>query len=150
MKWLLEEWFSHFENIGDPSRRKLMCLALTKLLSTSQPFILSSLQSLMTLWTDMVTEIREEGGAWDSDTLVYESVDQLRNTDPEVIEAPEDERRRELSFADPVHSVRVAQWIKHYLEVAIQAAGGQEAFQSEWLVNVDKDVIAAFGELGIM
>jgi len=49
-----------------------------------------------------------------------------------------------------VHNVRVAQWIKHYLEVAIQAAGGQEAFQGEWLVNVDKDVIAAFGELEIM
>ncbi|KAI4741442.1 ARM repeat-containing protein [Aureobasidium sp. EXF-12298] len=150
MKWLLEEWFSHFENIGDPSRRKLMCLALTKLLSTSQPFILSSLQSLMTLWTDMINEIREEGGAVDSDTLVYDNIDQLRNTDPEVIEAPEDERRRALTFADPVHNVRTSQWIKHYLQIAIQAAGGQEAFQNEWLVNVDKDVIAAFGELGIM
>ncbi|KAG9742022.1 ARM repeat-containing protein, partial [Aureobasidium melanogenum] len=150
MKWLLEEWFSHFENIGDPSRRKLMCLALTKLLSTSQPFILGSLQSLMTLWTDMVTEIREEGGAVDSDTLVYDNPDQLRTTEAGVIEAPEDERRRALTFADPVHNVRTTQWIKHYLQLAIQAAGGQEAFQNEWLVNVDKDVIAAFGALGIM
>ncbi|KAG9590968.1 ARM repeat-containing protein, partial [Aureobasidium melanogenum] len=150
MKWLLEEWFSHFENIGDPSRRKLMCLALTKLLSTSQPFILGSLQSLMTLWTDMVTEIREDGGAVDSDTLVYDNPDQLRTTEAGVIEAPEDERRRALTFADPVHNVRTTQWIKHYLQLAIQAAGGQEAFQNEWLVNVDKDVIAAFGALGIM
>jgi hypothetical protein len=49
-----------------------------------------------------------------------------------------------------VHNVRTAQWIKHYLEVAVQSVGGQEAFQREWLVNVDKDVVAAFGELGIM
>ncbi|KAI5204179.1 ARM repeat-containing protein [Aureobasidium subglaciale] len=150
MKWLLEEWFSHFENIGDPSRRKLMCLALTKLLSTSQPFILGSLQSLMTLWTDMVIEIREEDGPIDSDTLVYNSIDELRNTDPDVLEAPEDERRRALTFADPVHNVRTTQWIKHYLQIAIEAAGGYDTFQSEWLVNVDKDVIAAFGKLGIM
>ncbi|THZ88330.1 ARM repeat-containing protein [Aureobasidium pullulans] len=150
MKWLLEEWFSHFESIGDPSRRKLMCLAITKLLSTSQPFILGSLQSLMTMWTDMVNEIREEDGPVDSDTLVYENMDQLRNTDSDVPEAPEDERRRALTFADPVHNVRTTQWIKHYLQTAIQAAGGQEAFQNEWLINVDKDVIAAFGTLGIM
>lgn len=62
MKWLLEEWFSHFENIGDPSRRKLMCLALTKLLETNQAFILLNLQSLMTVWTDVITELREVGG----------------------------------------------------------------------------------------
>jgi hypothetical protein len=49
-----------------------------------------------------------------------------------------------------VHNVRTTQWIKHYLQTAIQAAGGQEAFQNEWLINVDKDVIAAFGTLGIM
>lgn len=150
MKWLLEEWFSHFENIGDPSRRKLMCLALTKLLSTSQPFILGSLQSLMTLWTDMVNELREEGDAPNADSLVYGSADEFRTTDPSVPEAPEDERRRALTFADPVHTVRTPQWIAHYLQMAIQAAGGQEAFQSEWLVNVDKDVIAAFGKLGIL
>ena len=149
MKWLLEEWFSHFENIGDPSRRKLSCLALTKLLSTSQPFILSSLQSLMNMWTSMITEIREEGDPTDTDSLVYEDPEQMKSfvTGPE---APEDERRRALSFADPVHSVRTTQWVRHYLGEAIQAAGGQETFQGEWLVNVDKDVIAAFGKLGVL
>jgi hypothetical protein len=49
-----------------------------------------------------------------------------------------------------VHKVKTAQWIKHYLEGVVQSVGGQERFQGEWLVNVDKDVVAAFGELGIM
>jgi hypothetical protein len=159
MKWLLEEWFSHFENIGDPCRRKLSCLALTRLLSTNQPFILASLQSLMTLWTDLIIELREEGVATaaaaateNTDTLVYDTMEQLNNTShADIAEAPEDQRRRELTFADPVHNVRAAQWIAHYLKMAMEAAvGGQEGFQSEWLVNVDKDVVAAFGALGIM
>lgn len=59
MKWLLEEWFSHFENIGDPGRRKLMCLALTRLLETGAPWILGKLQDLMTVWTDVVSELTE-------------------------------------------------------------------------------------------
>ena len=150
MKWLLEEWFSHFENIGDPSRRKLMCLAMTKLLASPQPFILESLQSLMTTWTDMVSELREEDDAPDADSLVFENPNQMGAYDPNVPEAPEDERRRALSLSDPVHSIRTTQWISHHLQLAMQACGGQEAFQNEWLINVDKDVVAAFGKLGIL
>ncbi|MBE7181414.1 MAG: hypothetical protein INR71_09445 [Terriglobus roseus] len=59
MKWLLEEWFSHFENVGDPGRRKLMCLALTRLLESGAPWALAKLQDLMTAWTDVVTELTE-------------------------------------------------------------------------------------------
>lgn len=149
MKWILEEWFNHLENIGDPSRRKLMCLALTKLLASHQPFILSSLQSLMTMWTDTVTELREDGDAPDADSLIFGDPSSLA-PDPSMPEAPEDERRRALSCSDPVHTIKTSLWIKHYLQQAIQACGGQEAFQNEWLVNVDKDVVAAFSGLGIM
>lgn len=150
MKWILEEWFSHFENIGDPSRRKLMCLALTKLLASQQPFIMLSLQSLMTMWTDVVSELREGGDAQDWDSLVFEDPSTLEPQDPSVPEAPEEERRRVLSCSDPVHTVKTSLWIKHYLQQAIQGCGGQEVFQDEWLVNVDKDVVAAFSGLGIM
>jgi hypothetical protein len=149
MTWLLEEWTSHFENIGDPSRRKLTALALAKLLETSQPWILQSLQSLMSIWTDVVVELREEatdsataGGSLDS--LVYAS------TGPEdgsVPEAPEDARRREMANSDPVHRFALAEWIKHYLG---QAVNSNANFQDEWLGRVDGDVVKAFGALGIM
>lgn len=59
MKWLLEEWFSHFENIGDPTRKKLMVLALTRLLETGADWILIKLQDLMVVWTDVVNELTE-------------------------------------------------------------------------------------------
>ncbi len=81
MQWLLEEWFSHFENVGDPSRRKLMCLGLTKLLETAQPWILLNLQSLMTIWTDVITELRESEEDSTSDSLIYnkDSLAQAKN-----------------------------------------------------------------------
>lgn len=149
MKWLLEEWFSHFENIGDPSRRKLMCLALTKLLETNQPFILLSLQSLMTIWTDVVTELREDAADAGGDSLVYGN--ELANAGTaDAPEQPEDARRRQLTASDDVHNINATEFIKHYLQQAIAAAGGSEQFQEHWLANVDKDVVKGFSELGIM
>jgi hypothetical protein len=58
-KWLLEEWFSHFENLGDPGRRKLMTLSLTRLLEGGPPWMLAKLQDLITIWTDVVMELTE-------------------------------------------------------------------------------------------
>ncbi|RMY50678.1 hypothetical protein D0863_14812 [Hortaea werneckii] len=154
MKWLLEEWFSHFENIGDPSRRKLMALALTKLLESQSEVIMVSLQSLMTIWTDVVTELREgaedaAGGAAvdaNSDSLVYGAPDQA--IDP--YEAPEDVRRRNLMYSDEVHTVNLPIYIREHLQSTIAACGGAEAFQEQWMVNVDKEVVTAFTGLGIM
>jgi hypothetical protein len=83
MNWLLDEWFGHvritlklygkeweeerltqwqlqFANMGHPSRRKLNCFALTMLLETNQRWILARLQDLMIVWTEVVTELRDE------------------------------------------------------------------------------------------
>jgi len=54
LEWLLEEWFSHIENIGDPPSQKLMCLVLTRFLELGQPWILGRLQQLMSVWTDVL------------------------------------------------------------------------------------------------
>jgi hypothetical protein len=82
MNWLLTEWFGHvstslklysllteaeltgfqFPNMGHPSQRKLNCFALTMLLETNQKWILERLQDLMIVWTDVVTELRDEDG----------------------------------------------------------------------------------------
>ena len=91
MKWLLEEWFSHFENVGDPARRKLMCLALTRLLSTNQTFVLLNLQQLITVWTSVIIELREDEEDAKGDTLVYADPD-MRGT-PRLV-APEDARTK--------------------------------------------------------
>lgn len=59
LQWALTEWFSHFGNMGEPHKKKLMCLALTKLLETGRAWILDRLQDLVTVWTDVITELQE-------------------------------------------------------------------------------------------
>nr|POE99510.1 importin-11 [Quercus suber] len=149
MKWLLEEWFSHFENIADPGRRKIMCLALTKLLQTNQPFILLNLQLLMTIWTDVVTELREDASHPSGDSLVC-SFEGGATASEDASRTPEDDRNREYTRKDEVHSIPLAQWIQMHLQQSVAACGGDERFREEWLVNVDQDVLKGFGALGIL
>ena len=157
ISWLLAEWFSHIDNIGDPERKKLSCLALTNLLQAGQPWVLNHLQELMTVWTDTITELFDDnnnrnldgsGGGGGTDCLIYWDEQKLR---PEGgPEAPADERRRRLSFADPVHRVDVKVFIRERLQGAVAACGGQEAFEKFYVVNVDKDVLRGFGGLGVV
>ena len=151
-EWLLTEWFSHMDSIGHPAHKKLNCLALTSFLETGQPWILSHLQSLMTVWTDVITEIvvdssLEEGKADYQDSLVYNDPHAQK---PDGPEAPADERRRVLNFEDPVHRIDVRVFIREKLAVAVEKCGGMEAFQREWVQNVDDEVVRAFSALGIV
>ena len=150
--WLITEWFSHMDNINNPVHTKLNCLALTAFLETGQPWILSHLQSLMTIWTDVVLELvvdvsPEEGKVDYRDTLVYTDPNAQKPAGPE---APADERRRVLNFEDPVHRIDVRVFIREKLAVAVGKCGGMEIFQREWVQNVDVEVVKAFGALGII
>lgn len=152
IEWFLTEWFGHMDNIGNPVHRKLSCLALTSFLETGQPWILSRLQSLMTVWTDVVTELvvdvsLEEGRADYRDSLVYNDPNAQK---PDGPEAPADERIRVLNFEDPVHRIDVRVIIQEKLAVAVEKCGGMATFQREWVQNVDRDVVSAFGALGII
>ena len=151
--WLLTEWFSHMDNIGHPAHKKLNCLALTSLLETGEPWILSRLQSLMTVWTDVITEFviedEENNGLTPvlRDCLVYRDPESLRGEGPE---APQDERRRILLFKDPVYQIDVRAFIYEKLGIAVERCGGVEEFQRIWVQNVDQDVVSAFGALGVV
>ncbi len=143
ISWLLTEWFSHFDNIGNPDIKKLHCLALTALLETNAPWILSRLQELMSIWTDVITELIDTTTGGDS--LIFWDENALKSES----ESAEDERRRKLDFADPVRRVDVKEFVRERLEGAVQNAGGREAFEV-WVENVDKDVLRGFGELGVV
>ena len=100
MAWLPTEWFSHFQEIGNTERKKLMTLALTKLfeLELGKP-ILDRLQDYLATWTDVVMECmeyEEDGSGEGKDCLVYTDIDSLKWEG--VPEAPEDERRRKVSL----------------------------------------------------
>jgi hypothetical protein len=57
LNWLLEEWFGHIDNIGNPPEKKLMALVLTRLLETNASWILGRLQDLMSMWTAVLAEL---------------------------------------------------------------------------------------------
>lgn len=65
-------------------------------------------------------------------------------------EAPEDARRRALHNADPVHTINAVEHIRQHLQQAIVDCGGQRRFQDEWLVNVDREIVRGFADLGIL
>ncbi|MCJ1436845.1 hypothetical protein MMC27_006227 [Xylographa pallens] len=154
LTWLLDEWLAHFENIAAPDTKKLHCLALTALLDLRppQPVLLRRLQPLMGVWTDVVAECVEypdedsvHGGR---DTLVWWDPDGVKPADRP--EAPEDARKRNMLFADPVHRFDVRDFVRERLQRCVEACGGQAAFQREWLVDVDADVVRSFGRLGVL
>ena len=154
--WLLEEWFSHLPDIPSPPVRKLHCLALTNLLVAPQPFILNKLQDLMTIWTSVIIELRASDEPQDkkSDSLVYDpnALHQTFATSDgqPAPEAPEEGRKRDLNGRDAVHRYNMAEFVAARLEGAIKEVGGIETFRKEWLVNVDADVVKAFGELNVL
>lgn len=146
VSWLLTEWLSHLDNVANPEKKKLLCLALTAFLETNQPWILGRLQELMTIWTDLIAEL-VDGDNRGVDCLVWWDANNLK---PEGPEAPADERRRNLTYADPVHRIDLKAFVRDKLQAAVKACGGRETFKSRWLVNVDGEIVKAFGALGVV
>jgi hypothetical protein len=142
MKWLLEEWFSHAQDlVTSPDRHKLMAMALSRLLSLNQPYMLSRLQQMMDLWVSVIESLTEGNEDKSVDSLVY----------PQP-EAPADGTSagaaRKAVLQDPVHQVNLKELVRHVVSGLVEHWGA-ERFQQEWLVNVDKEIIEQFGKLGV-
>ncbi|KAF2731946.1 ARM repeat-containing protein [Polyplosphaeria fusca] len=150
LDWLLEEWFGHIENVSESTSRKLMCLTLTRFLEGNQEWMLAQLQNLMTAWTDVLGQLLEGCDDPSSDFLYWpaEPFPSRRDTGRDH-EAPEDVRKRELIYSDPVHRLNLVEFVREHLQAAIQACG-EDRFQEEWLSRVDQDVLKSFTALGIM
>ena len=56
----------------------------------------------------------------------------------------------QMVFSDPVHRIDIRTYIRDSLQSIVTACGGPEAFEREWLVNVDGDVVQGFRNLGIL
>lgn len=168
LSWLLTEWFFHYDNIGLATQKKLHVLALTQLLAlnttnnnNSPPpaYLLNHLQSYLTIWTDVVTELSESAEETDTndprakDYLIFwnnaETNPSAGSQNPEN-EPPENTRRRQWESSDVVHQINIRDFIGERLRSVINACGGEQRFQAEWLANVDREVLAAFGALGIL
>jgi len=150
MKWLLEEWLTHVDEITDPSRRKLMVLALTKAIDLPQDIIVPHMQSLFGLWTTVILELTEDVADRSCDYLF-----QNPNQHPpgfEVVQtsSPDGRRRQSLDSYDPVGNVNLIEYVRTGLSSFIRRCGGEVGFQNQVLVNIDREVIEGFARLGIM
>ncbi|KAJ5179511.1 hypothetical protein N7492_002721 [Penicillium capsulatum] len=166
LTWILTEWFSHYDNIGSVNQKKLHILALTQLLALRgpspdsstpvppPPFVLNHLQTYLTTWTDIIIELAEGGTGEDPDYLVYWSAPSGSETanpeNQEEVESPENRRRSEWNSTDVIHRFPIRGFVRHQLQELIVACGGPQRFQDEWLVNVDTEVVSAFGSLGLL
>ncbi|RDI82667.1 hypothetical protein Vi05172_g7351 [Venturia inaequalis] len=142
MKWLLEEWFSHAQDlVTSPERHKLMAMALSRLLALNQPYMLSRLQQMMDLWVSVIESLTEGNEDKSVDSLVYP---------PPVapVEGASAGAARKAVLQDPVHQVNLNELVRHVVSGLVEHWGA-ERFQQEWLVNVDKEIIEQFGKLGV-
>lgn len=156
MSWILTEWFSHYDNIGSVNQKKLHALSLTQLLALNGPdtqpplYILNHLQSYLTVWTDIVTELADgadEDPNSAGDYLIYWNQTQPGKFDEH--EPPENERRRQWETSDVIHNINIRDFVRQRLHSLIVGCGGEQRFQEEWLLNVDREVVTAFGALGL-
>ena len=142
--WLSTEWFRHFDSMANIDRQKLSCLALTRLLELPlpvTPVILERLQDYFAMWTTVISEMitgRDDGG----DNLVWASNEGNEFEDPEGV------RKRLHAASDPVHTIHTFEFVKERLGLVVQILGGEDEFQRNWVVNVDKDVLVGFQGLG--
>jgi hypothetical protein len=165
LTWIVTEWFSHYDNIGSVSQKKLHALALTQLLALQEAplepslpppppaYILSHLQSYLTMWTDLITELADGGTDANADYLVCWNApagSEFAQPETKQDDSPEHIRRSEWVAGDVIHKFTIRDFVRHRLQEVISGCGGAQRFQDEWLVNIDGDVVSAFGALGLL
>ncbi|KAJ5085856.1 hypothetical protein N7532_010627 [Penicillium argentinense] len=147
--WLLKEWFFHYDTIAMASQKKLHVLALTQLLALQGPnaappaFILKFLQDYLTIWTALIIELAEGGNDPNADYLTAQPVNA-------GVDHAQARRRREWEDSDTMYRFPIRDFVRHRLQEVIVACGGAQRFQEDWLVNVDSEVVTAFGGLGLI
>jgi hypothetical protein len=155
---LVTEIFSHFDNIGDLARKKLVALTLTHLLTITSPLgdaVRSHFQELMSVCTDVITALNdampapEQGAPAPSgpiDSLVTDF--SVAPSDPNV--TPEYLRTRRLEASDPVYVVDFPAFVKDTFVAFAQKCGPAPAFEEAFLKHVDEEVIRGFQALGVV
>lgn len=143
--WLSAEWFGNFDCISNDSRRKLNLLGLTRLLELGQPvqdLVLAKLQDYFAMWTSVIAPILDEQNPT-VDLLVLTEATETTEWD-----TPKELRERALREGDPVSRVNSLTFVRETLGNIVQKVGGEQAFQDNYAVNVDSDVLGSFQKLG--
>jgi len=150
----LAEWFHQYDSTPDTIRRKTQLLAFTSLLSLSPPPkpLLASLQSLFSLYTDTLTELAEGAADENRGDYLYSPAPpgEMLQHWPDS-DSPEDVRQRHMTNWDVVYVINARDFVAEKLRHAIEACGGQQAFEQQWVTGtIDQDVLRSFANLGIL
>lgn len=142
--WLSPQWFASLDSMADIERQKLSCLALTRLAELPPPahevVVCAKLQDYFTMWNNVILEAHD-GNALGEDGLVWESAPLGEEATP--LETSESI----VTSRDPVHTIRTYTFVTERLQGLVQKSGGERAFSENWVVNVDKEVLADFERL---
>lgn len=140
LKWLLGEWLSYLTSMDHPERQKLYLLGLTRLLELHSPIqeiVLSRLQDFFDMWITVVMEL-QEGNPSGPDMLLGPQEEATEYDTPKMI------TERQMKASDPIHTVESVSFVQERLQDLIGRVGGEAAFQEQWAVNVDGDILAKF------
>ncbi|KIV82639.1 hypothetical protein PV11_04736 [Exophiala sideris] len=152
MLWLTTEWLQSIDGIGDVLRKKLQVLALTSLLTASTPpcpqIMLEDLQSLLTIWTDVVLELSQDAADESKGDYLWHNTPGNVPDWPDA--TPEEGRKRAVGNADPIYTVNMREFIATTLRSTMGRTGGPAAFEHEWLTRIDSVVLKAFVDLKLL
>lgn len=132
--WVLHEWFNTVENEAGLEQRKVMCLALTKMIQTPQWQIIDLMTDFMAMWTDVILQTADAG------SLDFTNRNELEPI--AEVESPGTVRAREHHQADPVKGVNVPETVRDCLTWLVGAMGGQDAFADKMRPVVGQEVMA--------
>lgn len=134
---IIDAYINRFDNMGHPRERKLNALGITAIVKTGCEPAMSFLPDIMAIWTQLLDEVSESEAG---DAEIYYSAGEYYNPNESMIRAsitsqyptpqhpdpngadaaalmsPETHRRRALHTRDPVHTVRLKNYISATLE----------------------------------
>ncbi|KAK3941056.1 armadillo-type protein [Diplogelasinospora grovesii] len=148
--WLGTQWFAKFDAIADVERQKLSLLAMTRLLelpdmNMQEYLTLARLQDFLSMWTSVLTRLAD--GSTEDDVNRRDCLVWGDNSASFDYDTPIDVYEREAVHQDLIHKVPAYEFVQVRLHDLVRRAGGEQAFEANWAVNVDKEVLEGFQSL---
>jgi hypothetical protein len=140
---LIMKWFDHFDHMSGDERKKLSCLAITRLVELPDPVqtkVLSTVMDFMIMWIGVVKllQLETDGSRpQPADNLIWTESGVTANDT--AVAAQE----KEMEASDPVHTVHMYTFMQERFQGLVQRVDEQN-FRDNWLINVDKEVVDEF------
>merc|ERR1711936_162376 len=133
---VLDVWCDKMPCVTAPERRKLLSLALSSLLTTESPVVLSRVYIVFLNVAETLNDVTrpdEQGGIIDS--LMAGVGDVVLDTDDIDYETEHDSRKRQIAMQDPVHTIVLKEYVQAQVTRMAQQLG--ETNYKEIIMNVD-------------